>query len=612
MLERCREALRLFRSCWRSLLLFEILYWLLSRYIVFPLCKGLFYFGLRVTGFHYISTDNMARVFSNPLMIAIMVFLLLLYAMDVIFEITCVITCLHSARLDRHFGIFQVCLEGLKDCVRALRPRSWPLIAGSLLLMPAIQLPTSTSILRLISLPWNILKAYMMKPPLLYAAIGYAALLLILLWLFLDIYQCYTLEDARFAPSARRSLVLGRGMRARNAAFMLLWTAAVCVAVFGGVFLSGRLLNLLLDLTGTGALARYRIQMPFNVLMNYLRSSLPLVLVLAFITRSYYADLERAGEGLPEQAIGMDPKAHRHNAITFYAVAAVCVCGVLLYDSTLRPVLARIDALDYFPGESVAVISHRGYTETSDENTLGAFRSALELGVDYVELDVQLTSDGAVIVNHDSSYKRVFGVNRKVWTVPLEQTRQLYSRRSSEHPPTLEQVLTELDLTANLLVELKNNKHDPALPQEVFALLAEYGCLDRCIIQSTSYRMLREFKALSPDTRCGYILSFALGDYESLEAADFFSIDSDYVDQTAVDAIHGLGKKIFVWTLNTGETISSMAALGIDGIITDDVPLAKATLLIRQDETLLDEIITEAEAELLPAPEEEAEPGKAA
>ena len=169
---------------------------------------------------------------------------------------------------------------------------------------------------------------------------------------------------------------------------------------------------------------------------------------------------------------------------------------------------------------------------------------------------------------------------------------------SGECPPTLYEVLTLLDPHANLLIELKNNGHNPDLSQAVCDILNEYQCLDRCIIQSTSYRMLREFKALAPDVRCGYILSFALGQYASLAAADFFSIDAGFISETVVSNIHRLGKDLYAWTVNDEPLMRQMQALGVDGIITDDAPLAKATLL-SLNPSPLEELISEPLGEVL-------------
>ena len=112
---------------------------------------------------------------------------------------------------------------------------------------------------------------------------------------------------------------------------------------------------------------------------------------------------------------------------------------------------------------------------------------------------------------------------------------------------------------------------------------------------------------MAPDVRCGYILSFALGDYATLDAADFFSIDYSFIDEAIVNAIHRLGKDVFVWTINDTPRMSKLIALGVDGIITDEAPLAK-TLLLDADASPLDALIAEPlEGTLTPLEEDASE-----
>ena len=176
--------------------------------------------------------------------------------------------------------------------------------------------------------------------------------------------------------------------------------------------------------------------------------------------------------------------------------------------------------------------------------------------------------------------------------------------KTGEYPPTLREVLTECDPQANFIVELKSNGHDMELPQKVFDLMTELECFDRCIIQSSSYKMLRDFKALSPDTRCGYILSFVLGQFISLDAVDFFSLDSSFVSENTLKRIHAVDKSLYVWTVNDDALMTDMLALGVDGIITDDAPQAKNTLLSLRS-SLLDGLITEPIDNALSYEEEE-------
>jgi glycerophosphoryl diester phosphodiesterase len=104
-----------------------------------------------------------------------------------------------------------------------------------------------------------------------------------------------------------------------------------------------------------------------------------------------------------------------------------------------RPVLAGLAAIVvlFFVGfallafvvtkrnEPVAVIAHRGSSATAPENTLAAFRLAVEQGADYVELDVQESSDGEVVVVHDSDLMKLGGGPAKIWAMTAAELRSV-------------------------------------------------------------------------------------------------------------------------------------------------------------------------------------------
>lgn len=597
---RCdaRCAFALLRGSWKTLLLFEILFRLFSTYLVFPVSKWLFNSCLRITGFNCLTADNLLRILTNPVMLACFAVIFLLFSLTTIIEISCLITCLHSAQVKSTLGIFQLILEGLQDSVRLLRPRNLPLLLVTALLIPITQLPTSTSPLRLINLPWKALADYAVQFPYVLGIAAYILGGLIFFGCAMCIYHCYVLEDVRASKAFSCAFRMNTGRRLRQLIRIILLMAVTCAVVFGGSTLISAALNQLIPRISDDLNLQYRIRLPFDVVLGFIKSSLPPIICYACISAVYYSAKEALGDPIPGQALPYRKNAAKFNTIIFYIVIAVTALCIVLYDTVLRPTLVRIDALEYMMDSPTLIIAHRGNFADSDENTLSAFRSAIELGVDYVELDVQQTADGVVIVNHDSTFKRVFGDSRKVWEMTYDEVRALAAPVSGECPPTLYEVLTLLDPHANLLIELKNNGHNPDLSQAVCDILNEYQCFDRCIIQSTSYRMLREFKALAPDVRCGYILSFALGQYASLAAADFFSIDAGFISETVVSNIHRLGKDLYAWTVNDEPLMRQMQALGVDGIITDDAPLAKATLL-SLNPSPLEELISEPLGEVL-------------
>ena len=615
-----KRALGLLKRSWKTMFLFEIIFRLLSMYAVFPVCKWLFNSALRVTGLNCLTADNWLRVLMNPLMLLCFMLLFLIFSLTSMLEISCLITCLNDAsEPECTLNVLQVLREGARDSLRMLRPRNLPLLVLTALLIPITYMPSNASPLRLINIPWRTLGKYMLRFPFILVPIVYLLLAALFSGLFMCAYQRCVLEDLPAVAALRGAFRLNRNRRLARLGQFLLWI----VAVGGGLLLLVRALDVglsrLISLIVPNLTLRYHILLPLSTVMNFLRGSLPAMACYPFLNAVYLISMAEMGETLPPRRVAPHRDARRFNALLFYLVVLLCAVGLALYDTQLRPLLARMNALEYVPGHPTMIISHRGYFRDADENTLAAFQAAIELGVDYVERDVQQTADDVVIVNHDISFKRVYGVNRRTWEVTYDELRGFSAPVTGEYPPTLREVLTLCDPQANFLIELKDNGHNPNLARAVYDILIETGRMEHCAIQSSTYRLIREFKDLSPETRCGYILSFALGSYAPLSAADFFSLDYNFVNERVIDDVHRVDKDLYVWTLNNESEISTMVELGADGVITDDVPLAKNLLLESSAAAPLDELIAEPLEELIVdplegalAPEETVQPAETA
>ena len=111
------------------------------------------------------------------------------------------------------------------------------------------------------------------------------------------------------------------------------------------------------------------------------------------------------------------------------------------------------------------VIAHRGFSSRFTENTLPAIRAALELGVDYVEIDVHETSDGEIVVFHDYRLNRLCGVRGRVRDTALAKLKRL-----NPDIPTLAEVLRLCRGKARVLIEIKL-----AAPRKVAGLIEAFG-----------------------------------------------------------------------------------------------------------------------------------------
>jgi glycerophosphoryl diester phosphodiesterase len=225
--------------------------------------------------------------------------------------------------------------------------------------------------------------------------------------------------------------------------------------------------------------------------------------------------------------------------------------------------------------EDVAVTAHRGASLRAPENSMAAFREAHEAGTDYVELDVQRTRDGAIVVIHDGDLMRMGGDPRKVQDLTLAEigTIDIGSKRgpqyAGERVPTLAEVIDFARGRFRINIELKYNVPDPQLAAAVVALLREKRFLDQVVITSLDHASLRQVESLQPSLDTGLIVTAAVGNVIKTDT-DFVSLNSARATASLVGKARAAGKQVHVWTVNKPEVMLRMIERNVDNIITDD------------------------------------------
>ena len=259
------------------------------------------------------------------------------------------------------------------------------------------------------------------------------------------------------------------------------------------------------------------------------------------------------------------------------SVAQLAGVGVpLLF--LLAGVMAWLVASRLEAHSAVAITAHRGASAAAPENSLAAFRAAMDAGATYAELDVQRTADGRIIVLHDGDVLRMGGDPRRVRDLTVAELqaidigRKRDPRFAGEVPPTLEEVIALVRGRMKLNIELKYNVPDPELAPAVIELLKREDFLDQAVITSLDYAALKQVKSLEPGLQTGHIVTAAVGNVLRTEA-DFLSLNSARASTSLVRKAHAAGKGVHVWTVNDPEVMLRMIERGVDNIITDDPAL---------------------------------------
>jgi len=215
--------------------------------------------------------------------------------------------------------------------------------------------------------------------------------------------------------------------------------------------------------------------------------------------------------------------------------------------------------------------AHRGASGHEPENTLSAVKRAVDLGADWIEVDVYAV-EGELLVIHDDRLERTTNWTGYVMERTLAYLRSLDAGKG-QRIPTLREVFECVDRRAGINVELKGP--DTAYP--AVTLINEYICdygwsCNQFIVSSFNRRQLVGVKIMNPDIRTGVVVDGIRRRYTRFaKKHDLFSVHPrvDLVNVKFIQRARELGLKIFVFTVNTSQEIARLERLGVDGIFTD-------------------------------------------
>jgi glycerophosphoryl diester phosphodiesterase len=248
--------------------------------------------------------------------------------------------------------------------------------------------------------------------------------------------------------------------------------------------------------------------------------------------------------------------------------------------------------------DDVQVIAHRGSSEKAPENTLAAIRQAIDDGAEWVEIDVQETADGEVVVFHDSDFMKLAGQPLKIWQATKQdlQTLDIGSwfdpSFRDERVPTLAEALRLCRGKIRVLIELKYYGHDVALEQRVADVVEAAGMEAEIELMSLKAAAITKMKNLRPDWKVGWLMSVTAGSLAASEA-DFLAANASFVDRAFIRAAHRRGQQVRVWTVNDPVSMSNMIGRGVDGLITDLPDVARSVLQQRAALTVPQRLLLE-------------------
>lgn len=275
--------------------------------------------------------------------------------------------------------------------------------------------------------------------------------------------------------------------------------------------------------------------------------------------------------------------------------AAMCVPIVGLVVGVTTPAAASPDGIFKSPSGDPASIAHRGASGQAPENTIAAFELAIEQRADFIELDIQRSADGELVVFHDphnldrtTNVRDVFPDRRfdQPGTFTLAELRRLDAGSwndeefAGERIPTLEEFLDTMRPPTGLILELKNPSRYPGverqLARELDASDSEYvtwaRARGRLTVASIDHEAAERYHELRPNALVGALATPSdTSDGELREIAgfaDFIGTGEPTFSRARIERIHGFGLEALTNT-STAAAMDTMIDRGIDGAITD-------------------------------------------
>ena len=259
--------------------------------------------------------------------------------------------------------------------------------------------------------------------------------------------------------------------------------------------------------------------------------------------------------------------------------------ALLLFGGQMGCALKRVEdnKIPYWKGRfPVMVVAHRGFSGAAPENTLAAFRKAIEAGSDMIELDVHLSEDGKIVVIHDETLERTTNGQGRVVDHPLKELKNLDAgswfnpQFAGEKVPTLQEVLGLAQGKVPVNIEIKNPTHGKysitELSEKALQEVKRAEMVNQVIFSSFNPVSLEWVQKKEPRARVAFLYHRPWNSLTELTGGREFrvlNLRNIHLTREKVEKIRKEGVKLNVYTVNSEEELEQFVRWGVDGIITN-------------------------------------------
>lgn len=580
----------------RQVWIFEFAYKLVAFAVIFPLVLLAINSLMKIAGISYLTNEYIRRVITHPIVIIAIFIAICAFVFYCTYEMTYLSVCFETKRTSCNASIVDIFYNSYKVFRRVFKPRH---IGLSIFYFISILASNVTVLFNILysETNTNLIKMYVLRN---HWYIKAAVILVFVIMYAVVIPGIYAMnicmmEGLGFREAYKKSARMVKKHPVGTISALVIYNLFI-LAIIGityvliSVFLVAGVKLLNMAYLGNAIfLSALRTE---RFIIKCILVCVAIPLSFSAITHMYYRYTDI--DDITFEFIDIQEGPARKRRIAY----AVIMAAALVADSCYLLI-----SFNNNPFENVAifhetkVMAHRGASTEAPENTMAAFQKAIDDMADYIELDVQLTNNGEVIVMHDSNAYRTTGVDANIVNMTYKEVKTLDAgswfsdEYVGENVPSLKEVLELTQGKIKLNIELKPADNGTALAKNTVQLIEKYNMVNDCVITSFSESALKAVKTYNQEIKVGYILSAAYGDFYDMKNVDFFSVNAAFLSKRTIDAIHNSGKQVYAWTVNNKESIKNLTNKGVDGIITDNPVLARETIYSRDtSETIINMI----------------------
>ncbi len=577
------RSMRTFIRALPHFLLFEAIYKLILLAIAAPVMTLLLKLTMKLAGISYLDDEHLLVYLQSPATILVILIVLFVSGLFTFVELSALVGCFSCAAKNKKITVGSMLMTGFRSFRKAFRGSGILRFALFTLIMTLAESTLSSGVFLAPVLP--ILRTVFAGVSS-FAAIAVYVLIEALL-AYIIISRSYSLHyliltDKSFPDCVRASREKIRHKRLRTAVAFLLWALAI-TAVILLVTLGISLIAVMIVKGFSAPDSAFRTALK---ILNYSVKAFTAVssffaapAMICWITMRFFNDAEK--EEKFQFPAHDRPKMEKSHKVVL--VSTIVIASAMINFGYFRALYKGNIILNAGIFTKTQITAHRGFSSVAPENTLYAFKAAMNSDADYIELDVQLTKDNVLVVFHDDRLNRVTDGKGKLVDHTYKELQELtvdsgvgrHSEFADAKIPTLEEVLQLVGKTKMFNIEIKDVGDSVLATENTVELIQKYGITNSCYVTSFSYPLLKIVKRLEPKIKTALIANVAMStSYSQLRSIDAVSLNYIFVNQNVVNSAHQNGKRVFVWTVDRREDMEQMVVLGVDNIITNKPDLA--------------------------------------